>query len=277
MKKIIIATLVLVLFFSVDVEFSPKISTHSLPSESKDKTFIESTFSFFSLGGVVAYSQGKKKRKRRRARGKSKEIDVSDIAEKYWRPQRDKLGVIQGRRFKKSKHLEASLIYGFYQSRQYTDSNSYGLSLVYNISESWGLDFSYMGIQNSNSTFYEDIRKRFPNIDPGFNLEKSQSILALTWSPIYAKFAFLGKKISHFETYLSLGAGFTETKKRHFTYSVAVGERFYLSKNLLFRLEWRISRYTDNDIVGQDVDGGETVFSDSPTRANLILGLGWLF
>lgn len=277
MKKFTIV--VLLAFFFIEVDFSYKEASHSFPTETKEAIESDSSFISLSLGGALAYSKEKKRRraKKRRSKGEAKELDVSDIAEEYWRPQRDKLGVIQGRRFKKSGHLEISPLYGFYQSRQYTDSNSYGLSLVYNFSETWGLDLSYMRIQNSDSSFLENLRKEFPGLNPGFNLEKSHGILALSWSPIYAKFAFLGRKISHFETYVSLGAGFTETEKYNFTYSVAIGERFYLSEKLLFRVEWRISHYTDNDIVKVDRGGIESKLSDSPTRANLILGLGYLF
>lgn len=208
------------------------------------------------------------------------EIDVSDVADKYWRPQKDELEVVQNRRFAKSGRLEFSLLYGFYQTREFQDSTSFGASLAYNINELWAVEASYLKINNDRSDFLDSLSTQF-NVAPNFNSEESQATFMVTFTPIYAKFALLGKHISHFEPYISLGGGFTETLSNHFTIAAAFGNRFFITKNFVLRLEWKRTWYTDEVIANSGAfstaNGGPGFFEDDIVRNNLIIGLGWLF
>ncbi len=208
------------------------------------------------------------------------EIDVSDIANKYWQPQKDNLEVVQNRRFAKTGRIEFSLLYGFYQTREYQDSTSVGASLTYNFSELWTVEASYLKINNDRSSFLDSLSTQF-NVEPNFNSEESQSSILATFAPIYAKFALLGRHISHFEPYISLGGGYTKTLKNHFTIIAAFGNRFFITKNLVLRLEWKRSWYTD-EIVAKSgrfskANDGSGSFEDDIVRNNLIIGVGWLF
>ncbi len=96
------------------------------------------------------------------------EIDVSDIANKYWQPQKDNLEVVQNRRFAKTGRIEFSLLYGFYQTREYQDSTSVGASLTYNFSELWTVEASYLKINNDRSSFLDSLSTQF-NVEPNLD------------------------------------------------------------------------------------------------------------
>lgn len=208
------------------------------------------------------------------------EVDVSDIADKYWRPQKDELEVVQNRRFAKTGRIEFSLLYGFYQTREFQDSTSIGASLAYNFSELWSVEASYLKINNDRSDFLDSLSTQF-NVAPNFNSEESQGTFVVTFTPIYAKFALLGRHISHFEPYISLGGGYTKTLSNHFTIVAAFGNRFFITKNFVLRLEWKRTWYTDEVIANSGAfstaNGGPGFFEDDIVRNNLIIGLGWLF
>lgn len=215
-----------------------------------------------------------------RDKNDEQEVDISDIADKYWRPQKDELEVVQNRRFAKTGRVEVSLLYGFYQTSEYLDSTSAGGSLTYNFSELWAVEASYLRISNNASDFQKSLAQQF-NVTPNFNTEKSQANLAVTFTPIYAKFALLGRHISHFEPYLSLGYGYTETLKKHGTLVAAFGNRFFITKNFVLRLEWKRTWYTDEVVAISGAFrtglGGPGFFEDDIVRNNLLIGLGWLF
>lgn len=208
------------------------------------------------------------------------EIDVSDLAEEYWRPQKDELEVVQNKRFTKQGRLEATGLFSFFQTHQYTDSTAYGLNLAYHFHERWAFEASHLQISNSQSDFLKSVQKQY-GFTPDFNSEKSQSMGFVTWAPVYGKFAFLGTKISHFDVYVSAGAGVTETVDQNFSYGYAFGNRLYVWKNLSVRVEFRVVSYRDKITQTQGTaairNGGPGYVIDDITRRNLVFGVGWMF
>lgn len=213
------------------------------------------------------------------------EIDVSDLAEEYWRPQKDELEVVQNKRFTKQGRVEATALYSFFQTHQYTDSTAWGLTLSYHFHERWAFEASRLQITNSESDFLTSVRKNY-GFTPDFNNEISQSMGYFTWAPIYGKFAFLGQKISHFDLYVSGGAGVTETKGtgtegQRFSYGYSFGNRLYVWKNLSIRIEYRVISYQDKIAQTQGAaairNGGPGFLTDDITRRNLVFGIGWMF
>ena len=60
-----------------------------------------------------------------------------------------------------------------------------------------------------------------------------------------------------------------------------MGNKFYITENLLFRVEWRMSRYTDkvtaNSGTAAVKNGGPGYFEQTENTHNIIFGLGWMF
>jgi outer membrane beta-barrel protein len=207
-------------------------------------------------------------------------VDISDLEQDYWRPNKDELEVVQNRRFEKAGRFELAAQYGIYQGEDFKNSRAVGVAASYNISNRWFVEGSYLNISSSDNDFVGSLRQRF-NFRPDFNYERSQALLQVGWVPIYAKFSLLGEKISHFELYLAAGGGVTKTVANRFTGAFTVGNKFFITDHLLFRLEWRMTRYTDRIETTQgstSIDkGGPGYFEQGERKNNIVFGLGWMF
>lgn len=211
---------------------------------------------------------------------KTEAVDISDLEENYWRPNQDELEVLQNRRYEKAGRFELGVHYGIYQGKDYVNSKSTGASLTYNLSNEFFLEVSQHKISNEDNEFLNAVRNRY-GFTPDFNRESQQTVLAAGWTPIYAKFSLLGKKISHFEMYFAPGIGRTKTLENHLSGHFTIGQKFYITDHILFRLEWRMSRYTDRIITTQGAtskaNGGPGYVDQADTTHNIIFGLGWMF
>jgi outer membrane beta-barrel protein len=207
-------------------------------------------------------------------------VDISDLEEDYWRPNKDELEVVQNRRFEKKGRFELGIHYGVYQGEDFETSHSVGVSGTYNITNMWFVEASYHRISNRDSDFLTSVQKQY-GFTPNFNREEKQAALQVGWVPIYAKFSLLGKKISHFEMFLAAGPGITKTLDNHLSGHLTVGNKFYITENLLFRLDWRMTRYKDkvNAKSGSlsTANGGPGFYEQAETTHNIIFGLGWMF
>jgi outer membrane beta-barrel protein len=207
-------------------------------------------------------------------------VDISDLEENYWRPNQDELEVLQNRKYEKAHRFELAAHYGIYQGKDYVNSKSAGASLTYNFSNQYFVEVSHMKVSNQDNDFLNSVRSRF-GFTPDFNREDSQSVLSAGWTPIYAKFSLLGKKISHFEMYVAPGIGRTKTIDNHTSAHFTIGQKFYITEHILFRLDWRMSRYTDRIITTQGAtsraNGGPGYVDQTDTTHNIIFGLGWMF
>jgi outer membrane beta-barrel protein len=207
-------------------------------------------------------------------------VDISDLEKDYWRPNKDELEVVQNRRFDKKGRFEAAGHFGILQGEDFEDSKSWGFSGTYNLNNLWFAEASYHRFNNSDNDFLGSVKRQY-NFTPNYNREQSQTTLQAGWVPIYAKFSLLGKKISHFELYLAAGPGITKTIDNHLSGHFTVGNKFYLTENLLFRVEWRMTRYKDKVIAESGSQslarGGPGSYTQIETTHNIIFGLGWMF
>ena len=231
---------------------------------------------FFSIAAVAE----EKKAEEVKNEQKQNDTDISDLADEYWRPSKDELEVIQNRRFDKKGRFEVSATYGFYQGGDWLDYKSAGVALTYNWNNQFATEISYLKLHATNSELLNSVRTQFA-FTPNFNQENSQLSAAMLWTPIYAKFGFLGKKISHFETYLGPGIGLTKTAEQHLTKHLVIGEKFFITEHFIFQIAWKMSWYTDKVTVSQGtyaiVNGGPGYISPNVTRHNLLFGFGWMF
>ncbi|HEY8279634.1 MAG TPA: outer membrane beta-barrel domain-containing protein [Bdellovibrionota bacterium] len=207
-------------------------------------------------------------------------VDISGLEEDYWRPNKDELEVVQSRRYEKAHKWEVAGHYGIYQGQDYVNSHSYGGSLTYNFTNEFFTEYSYQRVRNSDNELLESIRRRY-NFRPDFNEENRQQVLSFGWTPIYAKFSLLGKKISHFEMYFAPGIGITDTGESHLSGHLTIGQKFFITEHLLFRLDWRISKYKERVNTPQGSsslpNGGPGYVEQTETTHNIIFGLGVMF
>lgn len=210
----------------------------------------------------------------------SGEVDISDIQNQYWKAHDKEFEVIQNKKYSKDGHVEVSPLFGIYQRVDFQDTKTFGGSAAYHFSELVGVEvMSYKMITDDSSILTRFKETRGATIE--YNRERYYIGIGPQITPIYAKFSFLGKKISHFDMYVTPNAGVTRTVENRFTYGVGVGQKFWVTPRWNIRVEYRWMRYDDRVPTSEGAtavrNGGPGFFEETVNNQNLIFGFGYLF
>lgn len=191
----------------------------------------------------------------------SDKVDLKKLEDKYWAAKDDEYGVIQNRTFAKAGKFYLSLVYGPLINDPYAKARATGGMLGYYLSEDWGVELDYLMYNSSKNQTVSDFQQFSGGANPDFNLVKSSKTLSLTYTPFYAKMAFMNKAIMYFDMGFTLGLGQTdyeiqkvdkplgvpvqsnETKSApHF--EIGVMQQLFLSQYFAFRLDIKNSFYS---------------------------------
>ncbi len=137
------------------------------------------------------------------------QVDLKKLEDKYWAAKDDEYGVIQNRTFSKTGKMYASVAYGPLINDPFAKAKAAGAMLGYFINEDFGVELgllSYGSTQNDTVSSYET---QFGGAKPDFNLVKASKVLSLTYTPFYAKMAFMNIGILYFDMGFTLGLGQT--------------------------------------------------------------------
>lgn len=214
------------------------------------------------------------------AKSEAGEVDISDIQNQYWKAHDKQFEVIQNKQYTKKGRFEIAPMVGMYQRVDFQDTKTAGASLSYHFSESWGVEvMGWKAFTTDSSVLKRFKETRGATIE--FNEEKYYVGAHALWTPIYAKFSFLGIKISHFDMYLSPGLGVTKTNANRFTQGIGVGQKFWLSPKFNLRWEYRWLRYQDRINTSEGAtavrNGGPGYYDDTVNNQNLMIGVSFLF
>ncbi len=180
-----------------------------------------------------------------------KELE-GDLAE-IWGQQRE-IEVVQKRLFEKDGRLEFTLFGSTIPNDDFIVYYPLGGRIGYHISESFDVEASFAYALNQDTGLTE-----FLKTDPAIGLKEAdiEEIIQfyyhvdLLWSPIYGKISLLGAKLTHFDTYIGLGAGlvhktertpgdnFQQNEVRKPAANIAAGFRWFLTDSFNVRTEYR--------------------------------------
>jgi outer membrane beta-barrel protein len=207
------------------------------------------------------------------------QVNVDQIKEKYWaRGNETELGVVQNRTFSKKGKVEFSLMTGVIYSDPFLNVNLVGGSVGYHLSE-------YLAFQ---VTAYRDL------VSPSTALQTFQQTLGATtntnmprgylggeamWSIFYGKLSVLGKSIIYYDFHVLGGLGGTDTESgTNITPTVGLGQRFYLSKTISVKLDYRLQYYKENIIEKQVITQlGQSRGTRDNWSNTITIGLGFMF
>lgn len=193
--------------------------------------------------------------------GASDKVDLKKIEDKYWSAKDDEYGVIQNRTFSKAQKIYASIVYGPLINDPFAKAKATGLMFGYYINEDFGVELSsltYGSAQNDTVTAYET---QFGGTKPDFNLVKAVKALSITYTPFYAKMAFMNIGIVYFDMGFTLGLGQTDYEIQKVnkdgvgnksqanelasatSYEISFVQQLFINKNVAFRLDIKNSYY----------------------------------
>lgn len=192
------------------------------------------------------------------------QVDLKKLEDKYWAAKDDDYGVIQNRTFSKTGKLYLSAVYGPLINDPFAKAKASGAMLGYFINEDFGIEFSYLtygSTQNDTVTSYET---QFGGAKPDFNLVKASKTLSLTYTPFYAKMAFMNLGILYFDMGFTLGLGQTDYEIQKVnkdgvgnksqanemqsgtSYEIGFVQQLFINRNVAFRLDIKNSFYQQN-------------------------------
>ena len=206
-------------------------------------------------------------------------VNVDVIREKYWaRGDEAELGVVQNRAYSKAGKAQFGVLSGLAMSDPFVNVRTTGFSLGYHFSEYVGVSALYwrdfVGGSSALTTFEE-----FSGATANTNLPKAYLGAEGQGSLLYGKLSVLGKAIIYYDLHATAGMGLTYTESgNYFTPSLGLGQRFYLSKNISLRFDYRIMHYNEN-IIEKVVPTklGEIRGERSNWTNTVTLGLDFLF
>jgi len=191
----------------------------------------------------------------------SDQVDLKKIEDKYWSAKDEDYGVIQNRTFSKTGKMYASMVYGPLINDPFAKAKASGAMLGYFVNEDFGVELSYLtyaSVQNDTVTAYET---QFGGAKPDFNLVKAAKTLSVTYTPFYAKMAFMNIGIVYFDMGLTLGLGQTDYEiqkvnkdglgiksqanevKSSTSYEIGFVQQLFINKNVAFRLDIKNTYY----------------------------------
>jgi len=220
----------------------------------------------------------------------SDKLDLKKLEEKYWAAKDDEYGVIQNRTFAKSKRFYLTLNYGTLINDPYVSSKSVGGLLGYFFSENFGVEFSYLNYMSKRNDTVDYLKNRSSQIVPNYNMISSNMALSMTYTPFYAKMAFMNKAILYFDMGFTLGAGLTGYKQVQgsattpdvytdkSTPHVELGfmQQMFINKNWAFRLDIK-NTYNKQKVIPYQINSNTNSGEESVNANDTTLTLGATF
>ncbi len=136
----------------------------------------------------------------------SDKVDLKKLEDKYFSAKDDDYGVIQNRTFSKAGKIYASLVYGPLVNDTFAKARAAGLMTGYYFTEDFGIEASYLKYDTTKSESVESFNLLTANTSPNYNLIDSSYSVSATYTPFYAKMAFMNKAILYFD--MGFTAGF---------------------------------------------------------------------
>jgi len=171
-------------------------------------------------------------------------LEVEKIKEKYWaQGEESQLGVVQNRTYSKKEKIQIGLLGGRSMDDPFLSVNLLGGNISYNVSEFWGFSLLGWNYSVSPSNALNVLRaggKESNSITP-----KSYIGSEVSGSFLYGKLSLVGAKIIYYDMHFTLGGGATaiEGDSAAMTVSMGLGQRFYLSENMSFRMDYRAQTF----------------------------------
>ncbi len=194
----------------------------------------------------------------------SDKMDLKKLEDKYWSSKDDDYGVIQNRTFSKTGKFYLSGVYGPLINDPFAKARAAGGMLGYYLTEDFGVELSYLSYsstKNDTVVAYESIPAA-ASVSPNYNLLKNTKALSITYTPFYAKMAFMNKAILYFDMGFTLGAGLTDYEHQKISkdsggarsqsneiasaphFEIGIMQQLFLNKNFAFRVDIKNSFYS---------------------------------
>lgn len=196
----------------------------------------------------------------------SDKVDLKKLEDKYWSAKDEDYGVIQNRTYSKAEKFYGSVVWGTLINDPFAEAKPTGAMLGYYFTEDFGLELSFFNHDAKKNETVEKLNSVNVAVSPNYNLVKSSLSASVTYTPFYAKMAFMNKAILYFDMGFTAGVGMTtynqvstpsqgaaEQLNEKSAPHVELGfmQQLFVSKNLAFRLDLKNTFYSQKVVPYQ--------------------------
>lgn len=210
----------------------------------------------------------------------------NSLYEFKWLDEGEKVYVIQNKEHVKAGSLGVDLSFADSDSSPYQDTTGFAFTLVYYMSETWSIDFTYKQYNNSDSADLTNLLESFPNeVKPLIRRIDAAKLIHINWIPFYGKINTFNK-IFFFDFGIGLGAGQFDTAGNYQTFkdkniSITFVEesdtgfnlrgffKFFLGESLTLGFEY--------NLTGVQTIVSETEEKDILYYNDIIASIGYMF
>jgi outer membrane beta-barrel protein len=210
----------------------------------------------------------------------SAKLPIDKVKERYWGKGRDtELRVVQNRLYSKAQKFELGVFGGFVSTDPFLSVKNYGASLGYHFNDYIAVAALFWKDSVSNSAAVAALQQDSNNTNTADTNYPSTFVGAeVDYTPLYGKLSLVGKQIVYFDTHVDGGLGTTSTQTgSDLTEFIGLGEEFYLSQWSSFRIDYRLTHYTENvptKTIGSNAPGAIVA---SRTNWSDVVTLGFTF
>jgi outer membrane beta-barrel protein len=208
-----------------------------------------------------------------------------DLYKFNWLDEDEIVYVLQNKEYPKDNRLGVDFSVYDSASSTYQNTMGFGLSLIYNFSETFSMDVTYKAYNNENNQDLKNLQNQGSGIKPLIRKVETATLVHLNWIPFYGKVnAF--NSIIYLDWGVGLGGGSFDTRTNYPTFEdtnvpiTYIGEsvtgfnaktyiRFYTSKSFNFGLQYDLSGF--NAIIDSQGTEGLIMYDD------LSFFIGYLF
>lgn len=196
----------------------------------------------------------------------SDKVDLKKLEEKYWSAKDDDYGVIQNRTYAKAEKFYGSLVWGTLINDPFAQAKPMGAMLGYYFSEDFGVELTYMKHDAKKNETVQKLNSVNVAVSPNYNLVKSSIAASASYTPFYAKMAFMNKSILYFDMGFTAGVGMTTydqvstpaqgaveqfNSKTAPHFEIGFMQQLFISKHVAFRLDLKNTFYSQKVIPYQ--------------------------
>lgn len=198
----------------------------------------------------------------------SDRVDLKKLEEKYWSAKDDDYSVVQNRTFSKEGKFFVSAVYGPVINDPFATSRMAGAILGYYFNEDFGVEANYFFANSKKNKSVEEFNSLNAfGVSPDYNLPGNSATVSLSYTPFYAKMAFMNKSILYFDMGFTAGLGMTEynqvvrpegatageeeIKQSSPHFEIGIVQQLFLTKNFAFRLDLKNTFYNKKTVSFQ--------------------------
>jgi len=176
--------------------------------------------------------------------GDAEYLEVEKVKEKYWaQGEESQLGVVQNRLYTKRHKFQLGVLGGRSMNDPFLSNSLLGVNASYNFTEFWGLSLLGWKYSVKPSNALKTLRAGGKEA----NTIQAQNYIGAegTGSFLYGKLSLLGSAIIYYDMHFLGGMGVTKTENDSAspTVSMGVGQRFFLTKMLSLRMDYRAQTF----------------------------------